>query len=173
MTHSTGAQTSACCWLAGLLERAYPQTAGVTLAAIDAIRSQDMFTAEQLAYVAQLMFNAGAHARTEADRAEIAASCAAHFEPQPTRAERVALRVKAMGEQHEIARLRRTGSPPPEPWTGGTAEDAAAHYGWDADRPDEDFGPSAARWHSGAGVPVRTIWDSRSRTRRYEWKDEA
>lgn len=172
MSHSTDNHTAPCCWLVQVLERAYPQSAGVTMAALESLSSSDTFTGAQLAYVAQLMFNAGAQARTDGDRAEIAAACAANFEPQPTREARIAMRVAAMGEQHEIAWLRRYGRAP-ELWPGGTEAEALEHYGWDADRPEPDLGPSAARWRPDAGVPTRQRWDRATRARRYEWRDEA
>lgn len=117
-------------WLEHLIRTAWPETAGVTLAALDALGEQDVFTGRQLAYVAKLMMMVGAQARTDGDRAEVLASCEARFEPRATREARIALRLSAVAEQHEIAWLRRTGEPAPEPWPGGTPDEALARYGW-------------------------------------------
>jgi hypothetical protein len=128
-------EQSAATWLDAMLRAAYPETAGITLAAIEALVTQDTFTGKQTAYLMSVMFHLGAHARGAADAAELTAARDAHFLPRPTREARIALRTQAMAEQHEIAWLRRTGEQPPV-WAGGTAEQAAERFGWDADRPD-------------------------------------
>lgn len=114
-----------------MIRAAYPQTAGVTLAAIEALGDRETLTMPQVAYLMSVMFDLGAQARTAGDRAEVRASCAANFSPRATRDERIRMRVAAMGEQHEIAWLRRTGEPAPEPWAGGTTEQAEQRYMWD------------------------------------------
>lgn len=167
MSHHNGqAHQRGCCWVADLIERAWPETAGVTLAALEALSTQESFTPAQMAYVSKLMLMVGAQARTAGDRAELEASAAARFEPAPTREARIALRVAAMTEQHEIAWLRRYDRPP-DVWPGGTADQAEDQLMWDADRPDlPDLGPSAAAWHPRAGVPLR-----RTRNGTLMWAD--
>jgi hypothetical protein len=117
-------------WLETLLREAYPESAGVTLAAVTAMATAEKFGRAQVAYLISLAYAAGAGVRSAADAAELVASREVRFDPQPTREARVALRVRAMGEQHEIAWLRRTGEPPPEPWAGGTADEALEQFGW-------------------------------------------
>lgn len=141
MTDSNGTPTHACCWLAALIDTdAYPRSAGVTLNAVEAMRTQKTFSRAQLAYVAALAFAAGTSARTAAEDAEAAAACEAHFAPRETRDARIARRMAEMADAHEIAHLRQYGRPPeqwdgpPAPMTAASA--AAARYGWEATRPD-------------------------------------
>lgn len=154
--HSEPTESSAAArWVDDLIREVYPETAGVTLAAIEALAGQETFSRAQVAYLAAVFMDIGAQVRSAADRAELTASRAAGFEPAATREARIALRSATMLEQAEIAWLRRTGEPRTE-WGGGTAEEAAARFGWQADRPDlSDLGPSAAQWHHGAEVPPR------------------
>lgn len=76
---------------------------------------------------------------------------------------------------HEIEALRQVQAAR----AAAAADRTQAYVGgpvavWDADRPDlPDLGPSAARWTPDAGVSVRTTWDRATRTRRYEWRDDA
>lgn len=155
-------------WVDDLIREAYPETAGVTLAAVEALAGQETFSRAQVAYLAAVFMGVGAQVRSAADRAELTASRAAGFDPAPTREVRIALRSATMLEQAEIAWLRRTGEPRTE-WAGGTAEEAAARFGWEADRPDlPDLGPSAASWHPRASVPTHQVGRGR-----YAWKDEA
>jgi hypothetical protein len=128
--HNEADLASPCCWVAEVIGGAFPETAGVTLSALAAIQEQETFTARQVAYLMNVMYLVGAQARTAGDRAELTASQGAHFVPAATRAARIAARLKRMAEQHEIEVLRRTGSPPAEPWPGGTSEQAAARYMW-------------------------------------------
>jgi hypothetical protein len=119
-------------WVDDLLRAAYPQSAGVTLAALEALAGRETFTAAQVAYLAAVFMDLGAQARTAGDRAELAASRATNFVPQATREARVRLRSALMLEQAEIAWLRRTGKPRTE-WPGGTAAEAQAVYMWGDD----------------------------------------
>lgn len=160
MSNDTERPTTAALWLDGMLRAAYPETAGITLAAIEAMAGQETFSRAQVAYLAAVCMDVGAQVRSAADRAELDASREASFAPRPTREARIALRTAAMAEQHEIAWLRRTGAPPPEVWPGGSGEDAERRYGWDADRPD----------HVPAEISVRVREIGRGR---FAWKDEA
>jgi len=141
VTDSNGTPAHACCWLAALIDTdAYPRSAGVTLNAVEAMRTQETFSRAQLAYVAALAFAAGAAARTAGDAAELESAREAHFVPRETRDARIARRMAEMAEAHEIAHLRRYGRPPEQwdgprpPWTAAGA--AMARYGWEATRPD-------------------------------------
>lgn len=127
MTNHSGTPSTG--WVEDLIRRAWPETAGVTLAALDALAAQETFTRAQVAYLIDIALRIGAHARTAGDEAELIASREARFEPRATREARISARLTAMAEQHEIAWLRRTGSLP-ETWAGGTAEDAMARYMW-------------------------------------------
>lgn len=123
-------RTSAGTWFEDLLREAYPESAGVTLAAVEALAEAPSFSRAQAAYLVSVAFAVGARARTAGDAAELAASREARFVPQPTREARIAERVRLMGEQHEIAWLRRTGEPAPESWAGGTPDEALDRFGW-------------------------------------------
>lgn len=134
MSHDTGRPpSSAAVWVDSMIRAAYPETAGITLAALEVLAGQETFTAAQAAYLMSVMFDIGAQARTAGDRAEVRASCASNFAPRPTRDERISLRVRAMEEQHEIAWLRRYDRAPEE-WTGGTAEQAQERFMWPEER---------------------------------------
>lgn len=147
-------------WVDELLRSAYPESAGVTLNMIEALRTQESFTGEQMAYMLAVGMDLGAQVRSAADRAELEASRAANFVPEPTREARIALRSAAMAEQAEITWLRRTGEERTD-WPGGSGESALSRFGWDADRPDHV--PPA-----GVSVKVREVGRGR-----YAWKDEA
>jgi hypothetical protein len=129
MTDHTQQASSSAVWLDEMLRAAYPQSSGVTLAAVEALTGQESFTARQTAYLMSVMYDVGAQARTAGDRAEVEASRAANFDPVPTREARIALRSAAMADQAEIAWLRRTGEERTD-WPGGTAEQAQAAYLW-------------------------------------------
>lgn len=154
-------------WVDAMLDAAYPQTAGVTRAALEALAGQESYTPAQLAYVMAVMTDVGAMARTAGDRAELEASWRSGFRPQPAREERIRVRSAEATRLAEIEWLRRTGHERQD-WPGGTAESALARFMWDDDRPDlTDPGPSAAQWHPGVGVPVRRV------NGRWSWRDEA
>lgn len=148
-------------WVDDMLRAAYPASSGVTMAAVEALAGLESFGPAQVAYLMSVMYDVGAQVRQAAERAELEASRAARFEPRPAREARIALRMAQMAEQHEIAWLRRTGSPPPPQWPGGTPDEAAARYLWDADRPDH--------------VPERTVSLRVRETSpgHYVWKDAA
>lgn len=124
-------------WMETLIRSAWPESAGVTLAAVEALGTHETFSRAQVAYLINLAFRLGAHARAAGDAAELEASRSANFEPQPTREARIAARLARAAEQHEIEWLRRTGRPP-QTWTGGTAQEAMDRYLWEADRPEPE-----------------------------------
>lgn len=132
-----------CCWVGNTLAAAYPESAGVTLAAIDALASSDSYNRAQLAYAMNLAFRLGASARMEADVAELRAwqqtrPTGGHWtivRPHGTAylTRRRAARMDATDRQNEYFWLRTRR---PTGWDGGTAEQASARFMWEADRPD-------------------------------------
>ncbi len=141
----TDSSNAPCCWVADTLNRAYPESAGVTLGAIEALSSEQSFSRAQLAYVADLMFRLGAAARQEADAAELKAwretrATGGRYVIVRPRTQayldaRRAARLAVPDRQNEYFWLRTRGSMP-EPWAGGDAEAAMDRYMWEADRPD-------------------------------------
>lgn len=144
--------------MSDLLRSSYPQTAGTTLAAVQAMAGQETFDRRQVAYLISVALTAGASARSAGDDAEVRAAAEARFEPRLTRSERIARRMAEAEQRAEIYWLRRTGEAHPV-WAGGDAAQAEAQFMWDDDRPD----------YVSPGISVRVV-----NTRNgLVWRDEA
>lgn len=116
-------------------------SAGVTLSAVEALGSAEIFTRDQVAYLIHLAYLSGGRTRNLLEDAELVATFAEHVTPKIVREQRILARIAAMTE----AAARARNGPPPRYWP------AAMPGGWPlppelpSDDPD-DWWPEDDGW---------------------------